>query len=155
MTRAEVRYYLHNIDDIDAQIAELDKLLTEILTTDADFVRAPCLDDMPRSQSTKTSEDIIVNRLDYVAKLEKKIRRLYCIRDTISIIIRELEIISEFRYQIIQLRYLLPTGQKYTYEKIADTLYSNINDVQYNERVVVDKIMMGFYNMFAKKNSPG
>jgi hypothetical protein len=154
MTRARIRYYLHNLDGLRQEIADINGDLEQyramssdsfLVDQDADVLPdAPDPDGSQHQKYTKHSnvEQLAVCRLDMIAKLEQELYTKKTILAAINCVLYYLgRYDRQADKQIIQLRYAehLPWGvisKKMSYEQITlwhkdsqivDEIISNYN----------------------------
>lgn len=103
MNANEIRFYLHNFDNLKKEIIHLQEALK--VYTDMDGIKAQIITDMPMQHSTTSkTESVALTRLEYIDDLKNEIdSKLRLVRATESVYFY----LNELKTTIFEMRYFI------------------------------------------------
>ncbi len=153
MTRARVRYYLHNLDGLQQEISDINADLGDYraMVSDSFYVcqDAAPLPDHPDPDGSKHNkhrnhsnvEQLAVNRADFISRLEQE---LFDKKTALAAINCVLYYLGGYDRQIdreiIQLRY----KEHLPWAVVAKKLYADKDNLRHREQKVVDEIISNY-----------
>jgi len=118
MTAAAIRFYLHNLDDLRRDIADLDADIQQYKAMLDDEYKPSGMAGIKVQLTTETShvEKIAVKRADYACTLEKTLKRLQDILKSIEWVIRHF---TASEREVYRMKYVEKKERPYIAEKIG------------------------------------
>jgi hypothetical protein len=124
MNTNEIRFYLHNYDNLKREVKHLQESLDQYRRMDISGIKAQVITDMPLTHSnTSKTENMALTRVDYIADLEEEIdSKMRLIRAVNSVYFY----LEEPKLTIFEMRYFITPMEndirkpKYSWKVIAD-----------------------------------
>lgn len=142
MNTNEIRFYLHNYDNLKEEVKNLQDALDQYRRMDISGIKAQVITDMPICHSsTSKTELMALTRVEYTAglmdELDHKMRLLLSINSIIFYI-------PEDQKEIIRWRYLeIPIGRaKYNWVEIGDRVHKSEERCKHIDCDIILKIQL-------------
>lgn len=144
MTTNEIRFYLHNYDNLKTEIQELSDSLKEYKITDISGIKAQVITDMPVCHSNKSkTESQACTRIEHISniisELKLKKRLLNSINDVYFRLIDPKITIFELRY------FVIPIGRpKYNWLEISKYVGESEDNCKKIDARIILKIQLKY-----------
>jgi hypothetical protein len=150
MKANEIRYHLHNFEQLKDEIVELTENLREYRDMEIDAFRVPVNDGMPKhfTQSSQV-ETVAIPRLAYIEKQENRLFYLKSILAAINHVIKQYPVES-LEWKILKLRYLKKdNGKTMDWERVADKINYSSEWCRHVDVAIIREIMGTFADNLA------
>jgi len=145
----EIRYWLHNLDGLKAEIEETEDSLKEYRQMEIDAFIIPVPSDMPHSRNVSSQvEQIAIPRLTQIENMENRLFYLRTMLASINTVVNAYPKDSN-EYKMLYLRYL--SGKNNRWTDIADTLNYSERHIKRLDNLIVGKILSIFYRKISYK----
>lgn len=149
MTRNEIRYYLHNLDGLKADIRLTIDQISTFKQMDNEYIKLPVFQDGSKSTANGISnvvEMTVLKRVEHVERLQQHLSKKIIILDCLQ---KTLCYLDQAQQQVIHLKYFDKRigRQNNTYESIAKVLNYSVRQVQQIESDVIDFIQRQYESL--------